>query len=764
MNRAERPALGVVLIRAVLILLVSLAAGCRTPGALPNSALLLRDDHRSPWVPDEVDHAAADLAVAALGADPASAARALTRIESVDTLRRARGRPESGLVPLATDLYHSAAMQGRDYRKATIHLLERSDLPADLRSRLEQEIADDPLALANARIWDARVTAIAKAFNSLAEPLGRSVMTFTMAPYRIAKSLAMYALELYSQEPLPLQRRQALVHWKRFLARYPEAPESPEVGEKVAEAEYDWRRTRYGREMRAARSAMDDTPELAARHGVRALRVLPDSAEAESLVRRARDEVRISRAERRWSLDAPREPSDQAIPAGSRILALAMLKPGADLATASRTIDPEGPLGDEARFALAIARGEAGREMEMLEMLRELADEDSRDSNMARHADTELADAYRNAYGLFERARRRDRFETALWVVFGPWIRSRPSISSLPKLVRWAFKVTALPQNVIMAPLRLINLPWTPDLPTAKPVAVQARRYLAQRPGGERSEEVRDWLEGFEEKRGNWIAALRVAEERADADPARIEQLREKAALQAYDAAAREDRRDFRHAMLLNVATKFTETEAGQAAGSLLRKEVEAATPHHIRITRGFLEENPDVAGPEGLRIDPLLLDGDASNGEIHPDGVALVGGRDLEFSLVNQSGDEDDPPEKHYETLSEQRFARLVSLVEETSFHNSLVDKDDAVIADSQRDVVFERARLGLADDVDHRPAAAADFSYEGMRERYGMVRSRKPLLPFDLVVKGSLSDLSLGAFPRMRKPAHTPDAFLYK
>ena len=35
---------------------------------------------------------------------------------------------------------------------------------------------------------------------------------------------------------------------------------------------------------------------------------------------------------------------------------------------------------------------------------------------------------------------------------------------------------------------------------------------------------------------------------------------------------------------------------------------------------------------------------------------------------------------------------------------------------------------------------------------------------LPFDIVVQGSLTDLTLGAFPRMRTPDETPDAVLYR
>ena len=158
------------------------------------------------------------------------------------------------------------------------------------------------------------------------------------------------------------------------------------------------------------------------------------------------------------------------------------------------------------------------------------------------------------------------------------------------------------------------------------------------------------------------------------------------------------------------------------------------------------------------------MLDGDPSNAELHPDGVALLGGQHIELSVVADSGDPDDPPEVVYETLSDEHLARLVSRLEETSFRNSLLDDDDPIEADPNRDLFFERARLGIASQIDLRPGAGSAYAYKGMRERYGMVRSRDSILPFDLVLQGSVTDMSLGAFPRIRAPETTPDAILYK
>jgi hypothetical protein len=312
-------------------------------------------------------------------------------------------------------------------------------------------------------------------------------------------------------------------------------------------------------------------------------------------------------------------------------------------------------------------------------------------------------------------------------------------------------------------PVRLIQVPFDPPAPTAARTAVQARRYLALHPGGRHASEVRGWLSDYERSRENWLGALHVASS-GHTLANEIEELREKAAAQVLSVATREQRRDLRNAMLHNVTREFPDTAAGREAGRIAREEASTMTAHHVRISRGFLEENPAVAGPEGLGLDPALLDEDASNGELHPNGVTLVGGRQLELHFIEAGGDEDDPSERVYVEVDAERLARLVAQLEEQSFRNSLVDEDDEIVPDPQRDLFFERARLGLADDVDTRATAEADYAYRGMRERYGMVRARESILPFDIVVQGDLGSLSLGAFPRLNPPRKTPDAVLYE
>jgi len=322
----------------------------------------------------------------------------------------------------------------------------------------------------------------------------------------------------------------------------------------------------------------------------------------------------------------------------------------------------------------------------------------------------------------------------------------------------------SMAESIMGSPMRLIQLPWTKSLPAAQLAAHYGHRYLKRQPEGEHAVEVSKWVESFEKKRGNWVGAYRLAESRPGVTIEELDEYREKAAEQSLAAARHAKQRDVRLSKLRAVAQEFADTEAGRQAGQSIRAEVATATPHRIRISRGFLLENPGVAGPAGIGLRAELLDDDAANGELHPEGMALLGGGDVAFYYIGRSGDDGDPPLVVHETIDEERLARLVSALEEASFENSLVDIDDPVEADAQRDAFFERARLGLPTEASLRSAASANYEYRGVRERYGMVRSRESILPFDLVLKGSLTDLSFGAFPRIRKPRQTPDAFLYR
>jgi hypothetical protein len=751
--------------RAWLALLVA-AAGCQTPAATPLGRPVEMDTRFAARIPDAADLTAADLAAAALAGDSGETALALRRLQAIDTVLSASEEPSTGLVPVSHDLANATLPGERAYRSATLDLLERDDLDPALKARLSRSAQDDLLALADQRIREAWLIDFGRAFNALADPIGRSVMTMTAAPYRVTRAVIEYLVAVHQQDALSLQRRQALAHWKEFIQRNPDAEEVAELKPRVEAAEARLRQTRRDQALRVADQAFEKQDvRTALVFADRALRMVPEDPGALERRDRAAAGLLALRADQSRSLDAAPSPPGSD-PAAERPLALALLLPSGNIqGAASQLLDsnPDGPLADEARYSLSIASGEAGRETQMWDELAELADENPARVNMARHAAALTSDPRRNAWEAFREARWHDRINRALWVLVGPFY-SGPRDRHLPQPLEWALDAPSIAESMMSSPMRVLQLPWLPALPSLQAVAASARDYLARYPEGAHAAEVRNWLVGYESGRGNWIGAMAVAQTAPAPNLAEIARMRQLAGNQALDAASKERNRDLRIGMLRLIPERFAGTSAVEIADRRLRAELESASAQRIRLSRGFLLENPRVAGPHGLGLSPGLLDGDRSNGELHPDGVSLMGGRVLEICTIAPGSDEKGAPHREQQTISPEQLARLVSEVEEADLRNSLLDKDDQFAPDAQRDVFFERARLGLADDVDTRATATSEYAYLGMRERYGLVRARESILPFELVLKGSLSDFSLGAFPRIKQPRETPDAVLYK
>lgn len=716
---------------------------------------------RNAFVPDAADRAGADLARAVLRRDREGVRRGIARIEGLEAERPEEAGP-SGLVAHALDAAAALHRDDRTRRRAARRLLERDDVPPALRSRLEDEVEDDPLRLADARLADARRRRIGTVVNGLVQPVGRSLGNALLLPYRLAQSVLGTALELHQEEELTVSERQALAHWKQFVEAHPDAPEAAALLARIEEAQGAWYRTRRDREVKAARGALAAAEPLrAAAHAERALRYRPEDPEATRLLEEARTRAR------RWQEDRARTlAADPAQPprAAERPLAVALLA-GGDVEGEARALleaeGEDGPLADEARLALGLALLRAGEEEASWETLDALAEEDPAQASAARHARALVESPQAHPARAFRRAKGAVTAEVLRWVFLGALAHGARD-RDLPRPVEWLVEVPAVVGVVAGLPNRIVRVPFL-ELEWDAP-AVLARRYLERFPDGVHAARMRAWLVDYEQDRGNQVGALRLLEASDDPDPERVARLRERAAEQALESSLHERRRDVRRRLLTEAARQFRGTEAGAEAGRALRELVETATPHHIRVRRSFLRENPRVAGPDGLALRPALLDGDLANGELHPDGVTLLGGLAVELAFVGPDGRQRGEPERVRERISEERLARVVALLEESQEHVLLTDRDARVEHDADRDRFFERVRLGLADRPDPRPNAESRYTFQGMRERYGLVRGRESILPVELVLQGSFDDFSLGAFPRVRMPKPTPDAFLYR
>lgn len=760
----------VALARAFAGLAVALAlAGCASSGGVPAVASIEPLPVSRSIVPDDADLAARDLASAALAGDRSAAEAHLAKLHQLDEISVEEGGSGTGLVPIATDLSNAAADDHAAYIAGAEALLDRDDLDPALRTRLQQTVNDEPLRLAEARRRDARVASLASVLNRVLEPLSKAATNTFSAAAGVGRALLSLAIEKHLEDEFTTPERQALVQQKRFLAERPDAPEAAEVAAQVEEDEAALARTHRDKALRTARRALDQgNARVALLATERALRFVPEDAEAMELRTEAAEALESERREQRRAVDVAAGDGVDAAPGDGLPLAVALLAPNGDVAGESRRIldrDPEGPLADEARFARAIALGEIGRETEMWEELADLSKEedDPEGANMARHAGLLLTSPDSNPYGAFLAARSKERGARASWILLGP-LADGARDRDLPRPVEWLIEVPTVLEIVTSLPARLVRYPWLDGNTFGRAPEKHARNYLARHPKGEYAPALREFLMSAEIDAGHHYLAWEIAKERDDLDPETVAELREKASVEVLDAAKKAKRRDLRIFVLKQAAQEFSDTAAGREAGHLVREEVSKATPQQVSVTRNYLQENPHVAGPDGFGLHPALLDGDLRNGELHKEGVVLAGGHLVELRFVADGGGEDDPPAVQRKQISGERLARIVALLEETSIRSELVDSDNTQDPDAQRDLFFEAARLGVAADPDKRPSAESSYVFRGMRERYGLVRGRESILPVDLVLQGSLPSLGLGAFPRIRMPKATPDAMLYK
>lgn len=755
--------------RAAAALLALAASACAGARGVPAGPAIQPLPQARALVPDDSDIAARDLASAALATDRAGVARHLSHLHALEEEQRSSLGAGTGLLPVATDLAAASADDHEAYIRNAEALLDRNDLDAALRSRLEQTVNDEPLRLAAARERDAFVNALAGLVNRLAEPLGRAAFSGITAVAGLSRAVLGYAVEKHLEDDMTTPERQALSHQKRFLAENPDAPGAAEIAAEVEEGEARLAQTRRDRSLRTARRALDSgNARVALIATERALRFVPEDAEATEMREEAAQRLQDEQKRRRRAVDVAAGDDVDVAPQDGRPLAVALLEPNGDVAGAARRIldaDPDGSLADEAEFARAIALGEAGRETEMWEALARLAEgEDDPDGpNMARHAGLLLTSPDSNPYGAFLAARSSERGARASWLLFGPLAEGARD-RDLPRPLEWLIEVPTVMDIVTSLPSRIVRYPWLDKNTFGRAPQLHARSYLLRYPQGEYASAMREYLIGEEIDAGGSIRAYELARDGEDTDPETLAELKEQAAAQFLELAKREKRRDLRILVARQAAQDFPDTVAGHEAGIFVRDEVSKATPQQVRITRNYLQENPRVAGVEGLGLQPAALDGDLRNGELHPEGVVLVGGQLVELRFVADDKREEDPPVVTRKQIGAERLARVVALLEEATIRNELVDSDNTQAFDAQRDLFFETAKLGLAENPDIRPGAESTFVFEGMRDRYGLVRGRESILPVEIVLQGSLPSLGLGAFPRIRTPKATPDAILYK
>src|SRR5437867_3549272 len=153
-------------------------------------------------------------------------------------------------------------------------------------------------------------------------------------------------------------------------------------------------------------------------------------------------------------------------------------------------------------------------------------------------------------------------------------------------------------------------------------VITEAEKYVHDTPPAERSPAVYEVLAKAYEKEGQFDKAiiyykLAGKEERV---PGLQEQAGE-ALLQLTSQSAHQAQKE---TYLRTLLEHYPTTKAARKAAQQLR-ELNLLENRGLRLSKAFLKENADLAGPQGLGLKRELFDGDPDNVELTDEGITLL-------------------------------------------------------------------------------------------------------------------------------------------
>ena len=739
---------------------LSACGGPRGPHPAELDPLVERSAPRPP-LPDDIERAVSRLAALALADQPDTAALVLDLIQQSETERERQGLLATGLLDNAMDLQNTLE-PARAYLELAEQLLAEGDPDPVLRRRLEHHLETQPLNLAARRLKEDRTRKVGAVFNRMVAPVSHFFLGGVFPAIETGRAAIASLLVMHSFPEATTQERQALRAYQEYLARNPGAPERFWVEKQITRYERKIRQHLFREALTVAERALDaHRPDAALAHLDRAERLRPDTHESATLRQRALAQRRERDAAIRSSLKAAALigiplPAESAA-ALARLTYAALEAPTEELArqvSAWQDGQDPGLLSDEVEFLQAQVQLEHYDEHAFFRAMERLAKSDPAYSNMARYARWIVTDPEQNPYAAYRAARSADRNQRVRWLLLGRHARGAQR-RGLWRPLEWVLDSPGFVISIATLPLRTLQYPAA-RARFGGGVIDAGERYVARFPSGAHAAELHRELERRYAQREYWSQALEHLRAQANPNPARIQVFREKLALRTLKAARLQRRLDVRASLYRLLLEEYADTSAAELARSEFRDLVADASPQRIRISKQFLLENRELWGPKGLGLRRELLDEDSANGEIAEEGITLIGRTFVRIAL-----EERDPTIKE---VPPRRFARFIAALEEASYRQLFANSKERPTPDPQRDLFFERARLGLLDSADVRPSARSEAEFLSTKEKYGSVRRRESILPVEVLLQGGLEDFGVAAFPRIRLPGESPDAFLYR
>jgi hypothetical protein len=596
----------------------------------------------------------------------------VTALDDLDHARDHMGLSRTGLPDDARYLVAGLAPT-RDARRAALDdVLDAS--PDPVVRRLAEHARDeaDDAARADRLLADDRHNRRASLLNDAVRPLGVFSGTAFLAvlnPFLLAgsaiDSVATTAINLWHYNRLSSPEREALVRYGSQLEREPRTAEAPEIARAIR---------RLGEKRAAAlctetvdlgERALDKSDLDHARFYLDHARDLDGCVDDTEKPLRRLDGALAARKARedagRWPVDDPPWPraGEETRDYEALAVATALGSQGGMMEAASRYLarHDDSAFAPSARYVVALARDLGGHRTEARTELAKVADDDS---CVGRQARALLATDEWTRLGAIADAERRHGRARVRYVLLGGGPDGRTAIYTAAHLgseglnAAQSFGIF----NVIGIATRAWKA-WRQDPISNQEIIDRGEEFLAREPSSPDAATAHERLALAYERAGNYGRALMHYRVVADPDPKRIAKLEGKLAERLLADSERDGNDPVRLEAIVN---HLGETDAAETARKRLRDRPAAG---ETVVSREVLEALPSLAGPAGLDLDPVLLDGDPDNGELADAGVILAPG-ELRLTLLDPKG-KDDRVERR--SLSDDAYARAHAAAEDALY-----------------------------------------------------------------------------------------------
>ena len=558
-------------------------------------------------------------------------------------LNKERGAA-TGLAGYVLDLQNNTIRDREAYLEAQRKALSFSLAPGH-RQVVESRIKNDELTRANDLLKTSATNRWGGVVNRVLSSVDlMSVLTGNYAG--AAADTAVQQLMALGSSDMPSEERRALALLQEHLRRYPDDPKNPEIRKQIDALEKKKRRALAEKQLEKAEEAVDKKEwTKAAFHYEAAALTDPSAREAETgfeqLARRLQQ--REEKAQRALTVVAPAgQDASAPEPAEVKELLFALaLRDTEQIEARARALaeaDPKGPLAASARDAEAVALEIKGKHEEAKQLLRQVARAANAPHERTR-AEALLSSAEYNLLGSFQQARTDHRLKTVKYVLLGDdFLRKNLMMATGPLVTGGPVAGPSIAAaNMIMIGTNLFQV-LTNNPISYETVIDRGVEYIRNHPESESATEVYSVLADAYADKGMYEKAIEYHQLSGQAAEKKIAALKDKAAQSLLQTAAKSGDRSAQELYLKAILDEYPESEAAKEATQRLARLTKVEN-QGLRMSKQFLMENPELAGPQGLRLKPSLFDGNLTNMELADRGISLLGQDEILLHLQTPWG-----------------------------------------------------------------------------------------------------------------------------